>query len=66
MVNAGGINSAVLPWITAAAPGQVDLVYVGSTTDRNPDDALANWYVYMARSTNANTTCFSHALVTGR
>ena len=55
VVNAGGINSAVLPWITAAAPGQVDLVYVGSTTDRNPDDALANWYVYMARSTNANT-----------
>ena len=51
-VNAKGVNSAVLPWIVARGPGQVDLVYVGSSTTHNPDDATANWYAYQAQTTD--------------
>jgi len=51
-VNAKGVNSAVLPWIVARGPGQVDLVYVGSSTTHNPDDATANWYALQAQTSN--------------
>ena len=54
-VNPAGINSGVLPWVVATQPGQVDIVYVGSTA-HDPADTTATWYTYMTQSTNALAT----------
>jgi hypothetical protein len=45
-------GSAVLPWIVAGASGQVDVVWVG-TTSGSTNDPTADWNVYMAQSQNA-------------
>ncbi|HMC52315.1 MAG TPA: sialidase family protein, partial [Acidimicrobiales bacterium] len=62
-VNPKPIGSAVLPWIVAAGRGQVDLVYVGARTTDNPNDALATWYVYEARTGNATAATPSFTTV---
>jgi hypothetical protein len=50
-VNQRGVHSAVLPWIVARGnAGKVDVVYVGSSTRRNPNDATANWWAYVAQT----------------
>ena len=45
-------QSALLPWITAGTAGGVDIVWVGSTTS-SANDPTADWYMYVAQSTNA-------------
>jgi hypothetical protein len=45
-------GGAVLPWITAGAPGKVDVTWVGTTSAGN-NDPTADWYQWMAQSTNA-------------
>lgn len=45
----GGMT--VLPWAVAGNAGQVDVVWVG-TTSASSNDPTADWYVYMAQSTN--------------
>lgn len=45
-------QSAVLPWIAAGARGQVDVVWVGSTS-ASTNDPTADWYLYMAQSQTA-------------
>ena len=44
-------GSAVLPWAVAGNAGQVDVAWVG-TTSASTNDPTADWYVYMAQSTN--------------
>lgn len=44
-------QSALLPWIAAGKPGQVDIIWVGSTT-ASANDPTADWYLYMAQSQN--------------
>lgn len=45
-------GGAVLPWIVAGAPGKVDVTWVGTTAAGN-NDPTADWYQWMAQSTNA-------------
>lgn len=44
-------GSTVLPWAVAGNAGQVDVVWVG-TTSASVNDPSADWYEYMAQSTN--------------
>lgn len=44
-------GSAVLPWVVAGNAGEVDVVWVG-TTSASTNDPTADWYEYMAQSTN--------------
>jgi hypothetical protein len=44
-------QSALLPWIVAGNTGQVDITWVGSTNG-SANDPAANWYQYMAQSTD--------------
>ena len=44
-------GSAVLPWAVAGNAGQVDVTWVGSTS-ASTNDPTADWYQYMAQSTN--------------
>lgn len=53
-VNGTGLGSNVLPWVVAGSDGRVDVVWVGSK-DANANDPRADWFVYMAQSTNAHT-----------
>ncbi len=41
-------QSAVLPWVTAEAAGNVDVVWVGSSNPSS-NDPTADWFVYMAQ-----------------
>jgi hypothetical protein len=63
-VSAGG-HSGFLPWIVAGAAGKVDIVWIDSTS-ASPNDPTADWYVYMAQSTNAlgRTPSFNRSRVT--
>ncbi len=45
-------GSAVLPWLVAGNAGQVDVVWVG-TTSGSTNDPTADWFVYMAQTQNA-------------
>jgi hypothetical protein len=45
-------GSAVLPWLVAGSAGQVDVVWVG-TSSGSTNDPTADWFVYMAQSQNA-------------
>jgi hypothetical protein len=45
-------GSAVLPWLVAGSAGQVDVVWVG-TTSGSSNDPTADWFVYMAQTQNA-------------
>jgi hypothetical protein len=45
-------GSAVLPWLVAGSAGQVDIVWVG-TTSGSTNDPTADWFVYMAQTQNA-------------
>jgi hypothetical protein len=42
-------QSALLPWVTAFAPGMVDVTWTGSTTGSS-NDPTANWYQYVAQN----------------
>ena len=44
-------GSTVLPWIVAGNAGQVDVVWAG-TTSASTNDPTADWYQYMAQSTD--------------
>lgn len=44
-------GSTVLPWAVAGNAGEVDVVWVGTTT-ASTNDPTADWYEYMAQSTN--------------
>lgn len=44
-------GGAVLPWIVAGGPGKVDVTWVGTTAAGN-NDPTADWYQWMAQSTN--------------
>jgi hypothetical protein len=50
-VSAAG-HSGFLPWIVAGGAGKVDIAWIDSTT-ASPNDPTADWYVYVAQSTNA-------------
>jgi len=45
-------GSAVLPWLVAGSAGQVDVVWVG-TTSGSTNDPTADWFVFMAQTQNA-------------
>lgn len=45
-------GSAVLPWLVAGSAGQVDVVWVG-TTSGSTNDPTADWFVYMAQTQTA-------------
>jgi hypothetical protein len=45
-------GSAVLPWLVAGSAGQVDVVWVG-TTSGSTNDPTADWFVYQAQTQNA-------------
>lgn len=56
-VNSGATTSNVLPWIAAGDDGRVDVVWVGSTSSKNPSgDVTADWRIYMAQSLNAHSS----------
>jgi len=42
-------QSALLPWVTAYAPGMVDVTWTGSTTGSS-NDPTANWFQYAAQN----------------
>lgn len=42
-------GSALLPWVAAGAPGQVDVTFVGSGAATS-NDPTANWYQYVAQN----------------
>jgi hypothetical protein len=42
-------QSALLPWVTAFAPGMVDVTWTGSTTGSS-NDPTANWFQYAAQN----------------
>jgi len=42
-------QSALLPWVTASAPGMVDVTWTGSTTGTS-NDPTANWFQYAAQN----------------
>jgi len=66
-VNSPATTSNVLPWVAAGDDGRVDVVWVGSTTSRNPSgDATADWRIYMAQSLNAHSAnpTFRESVVT--
>lgn len=50
--NGAGSKTAMGPWITAGAPGRVNIVFWG-TSDSNANDAAAQWQVFNAQSQNA-------------
>ncbi|HEV7677045.1 MAG TPA: hypothetical protein VGQ42_00590 [Candidatus Dormibacteraeota bacterium] len=53
-------NTAIMPWAVAGGNGNLDVAWYGTDSrTSNPEDetasAGANWYVYMAQVTGANT-----------
>jgi hypothetical protein len=42
-------QSALLPWVTASAPGMVDVTWTGSTTGSS-NDPTADWFQYAAQN----------------
>lgn len=60
-------GSAVLPWLVAGSAGQLDVVWVG-TTSGSTNDPTADWFVYMAQTQNALAAApkYSVSRVTGQ
>jgi hypothetical protein len=47
-----------MPWLTAGAPGRVDLVYYTTTqaVPFSPDNSAATWYLHMAQTLDGGAT----------
>lgn len=57
-------GSALLPWVVAGNAGQLDIVWVGSSSG-SANDPTADWYMYMAQTQTALTTAkFTIARIT--
>lgn len=57
IANPSGVNTALMPWAQAGAPGIVDVVFYGASGGRgaqpNPqDDPNNSWNAYFAQTTN--------------
>ncbi|HZD96404.1 MAG TPA: sialidase family protein, partial [Candidatus Sulfotelmatobacter sp.] len=50
--NGAGSKTAMGPWVTAGAPGRVNIAFWG-TSDNNANNTTAQWQVFNAQSNNA-------------
>lgn len=53
--NGAASKTAIGPWVTAGAPGEVNIAFWG-TSDSNANDTAAQWQVFNAQSQNATAT----------
>ena len=53
--NGSGSKSTIGPWVTAGAPGKIDVTWWGTSAASNNDNS-AQWKVYFAQSQNALAT----------
>ena len=54
-VNRDDVETTVMPWVVAGAPGRVAVAYFGTKSVGDPDagDFVASWYPYVSMSLNA-------------
>jgi hypothetical protein len=64
--NGSGSKSVIGPWVTAGAPGAVDITWWGTSALSN-NDGTAQWKVYFAQSQNAlaSIPTFAQTAATG-
>jgi LPXTG-motif cell wall-anchored protein len=54
-VNRDSVDTTVMPWVVAGAPGRIAVAFFGTDSDGDPDDGsfVASWYPYVSMSLNA-------------